>query len=270
MSLVAVVIPVYKSILTENELISLRQCCSILKNYPIVLVVPENFNTQNYDIEFDRLSINCIKERFANIYFEDIAGYNSLMLSKSFYERFRSYSYILIHQLDAYVFRDELTEWCNKGYDYIGAPLIGNFTDTFFSEYMRVGNGGLSLRKIPTFINAFAFSKNLLTVKEIVKRIAVFRKPWTRIPLLILMKFGFKNKFIYFAKTWKHNEDDFWSGFLDNTHYSLTKPESLKALEFAFERFPLDCFEITKKLPFGCHAWEKYEYDGFWKNHIQV
>ena len=31
---------------------------------------------------------------------------------------------MLIYQLDAYVFKDELLNWANKGYDYIGAPWL--------------------------------------------------------------------------------------------------------------------------------------------------
>lgn len=42
-----------------------------------------------------------------------------------------------------------------------------------------------------------------------------------------------------------------------------------EALEFAFERFPSEMYKITGKLPFGCHAWEKYEYESFWKKFIK-
>jgi hypothetical protein len=48
------------------------------------------------------------------------------MLSIDFYKRFRDYKFILIYQLDAYVFRDELEYWCEQDYDFIGAPLIEN------------------------------------------------------------------------------------------------------------------------------------------------
>jgi hypothetical protein len=82
------------------------------------------------------------------------------------------------------------------------------------------------------------------------------------------MLLGYRNKLSYFANNWKYNEDDFWSKFLMKTTFSLSKPNPDKALEFAFERFPSNLFEITGKLPFGCHAWEKYEYTEFWKQYI--
>lgn len=44
------------------------------------------------------------------------------MLSAEFYERFLAWDYILLCQTDAFVFRDELADWCARGYDYIGAP----------------------------------------------------------------------------------------------------------------------------------------------------
>jgi len=263
-----VIIPVHREVLNDFELISINQNLKMLGSHPIVFVAPYSLNISVFSHLLDKFNINSKFERFDDLFFEEIESYNRLLLSVEFYLRFSKYDYMLICQPDAYIFRDELDYWCSCGYDFIGAPLIGLFNDTKFTTNMRVGNGGLSLRKISTFINAFTFSGNLLSSKEIIKRNAVFRKLWTRIPLLILMKFGYKNKFRYFAKNWKYNEDDFWSGFLDNTHYPLTKPEPFIALEFAFERFPSNCFEITNKIPFGCHAWEKYECDDFWRKYI--
>ena len=31
---------------------------------------------------------------------------------------------MLIYQLDCYLFEDKIDEWCNKGYDYIGALAL--------------------------------------------------------------------------------------------------------------------------------------------------
>ena len=46
----------------------------------------------------------------------------NLMLSPFFYESFLDFKYVLIHQLDVFIFKDELNYWCNQNYDYIGAP----------------------------------------------------------------------------------------------------------------------------------------------------
>lgn len=80
------------------------------------------------------------------------------MSMKAVYKAFAKYEYMLIAQLDAVCFRDDLDEWCGKDYDYVGAPwchLCKHVcrTDQYRSEEKLVGNGGLSLRKIQTFLD---------------------------------------------------------------------------------------------------------------------
>jgi hypothetical protein len=45
-------------------------------------------------------------------------------LSEEFYQAFTDFEFMLIYQLDAFVFRDELADWCRSGYEYIGAPWL--------------------------------------------------------------------------------------------------------------------------------------------------
>ena len=42
---------------------------------------------------------------------------------------FLEYQYMLIYQLDAFVFEDKLDYFCELGYDYIGIP-VPDYTDT--------------------------------------------------------------------------------------------------------------------------------------------
>jgi len=265
----AVIIPIYKEFIANNELISLNRCLEVLGTHEIVFVAPQSLNLKLYRERTGNYKIKFNVEFFDDVYFNGTDSYNRLLLSDSFYKCFIAYEYILIYQLDAYVFCDELDAWCSKGFDFIGAPLVGYYTDTEFSTNMRVGNGGFSLRKTSTFIHAFDFDKNILSAKEIINRYAVFKKPLTRLVLLFLMILGYRNKLNYFAKNWKYNEDDFWSGFLDGTNYPLSKPTADEALEFSFERFPQDAYDIIHKLPFGCHAWEKYQFKEFWIEYIK-
>lgn len=116
---IVIVIPVYKPILSADEEHSLRQCISVLGNYQVTLVCPDGLNVSEYSKVAGR-ELRC--ETFQPSFFENIDGYNRLMMSRMFYERFSGYDYMLIYQLDAWVFSDELTEWCLKGYDYVGAP----------------------------------------------------------------------------------------------------------------------------------------------------
>ena len=166
MNLVKVVIPIYQDSLSQQERKSLLQVYKILQMHPLVVIKPNHLDLSELATEFPKLSFIS----FADFYFKGISGYNRLMLAKEFYERFLDCTYILIYQLDAYVFRDELKEWCNKGYDYIGAPwlqrpvyklpVIAEIMQLIHSYhkfkgktskqdlYGKIGNGGLSLRKV--------------------------------------------------------------------------------------------------------------------------
>lgn len=45
-----------------------------------------------------------------------------MMMSEAFYQLFSDCEYILICHTDAWIFRDDLSAWCQKGYDLIAAP----------------------------------------------------------------------------------------------------------------------------------------------------
>ena len=113
----AVVIPVYKENLSEFEKISLQQAQKIFGGkYPIIFFAPAGktfsyFNVANRVIYFPQQ------------FFQSGAAYNALMMNPGFYKVFFEYDYILIYQLDAFVFSDKLEYFCNLGYDYIGAPF---------------------------------------------------------------------------------------------------------------------------------------------------
>ncbi|RYE13465.1 MAG: hypothetical protein EOP45_21145 [Sphingobacteriaceae bacterium] len=124
MKKVIVVIPIYNKILKAHEEISLKQCFKILKKHPITFVCAPELDVQPYlDIaKKEGKQVNI--ETFESNYFKDIPGYNKLMLSQKFYNRFLDYKHMLLYQTDAYVFRDELDDWCDLNYDYIGSPWL--------------------------------------------------------------------------------------------------------------------------------------------------
>jgi hypothetical protein len=48
----------------------------------------------------------------------------------------------------------------------------------------------------------------------------------------------------------------------------LKLPNWQQALKFGFEQHPQLCYELNnQQLPFGCHAWEKYDYE-FWEKYM--
>lgn len=261
----SVIIPVYKCDVDSFEAISLHRTFSVLKSYSHVLVCPDDLNVDNYVKIADSEGVALLIERFNPSFFDGIKGYNRLLLSECFYERFADYEYMLICQADAFVFQDELCVWCEKGYDYAGAPIFG---DCFDLGKAKVGNGGFCLRRVQAYLDFFKGKKHVFAAKEIANRISFLKKPYTRGVVLLLMCIGWRNMPRTVAERWHYNEDVFWSIYLNNSNYELSKPSVSEALTFAFERFPAECFRQIGRLPFGCHAWRKYQYEEFWKGHV--
>src|SRR5947209_4446890 len=123
--LVEVIIPVYKEELAPEERLSFARCSKVLGNYPITLVAPQRMALGEYAETQIRFSV----KRFPPDYFKSISGYNRLLMYRQFYKSCIDSEYILIYQLDSYVFRDELEAWCRRGFDYLGAPWFQGHGD---------------------------------------------------------------------------------------------------------------------------------------------
>ncbi len=238
--LVAVVIPVYKAEFTAFEAISMRQCLTVLGAYPIIVIKPRHLDLSELQNEYPRLQF-CA---FDDAYFESVDGYNKLLTTVEFYQAFEGYEYILIHQLDAFVFRDQLADWCRRGYDYVGAPQVRLTHDDpprvrpnrDAGDWKRVLlNGGLSLRRVQACIR----------VLKAFKRV-----------------YG----------DWDGNEDMLFSmnsARLVLISFLIKLPSWREALPFAFEFHPAECYELTgHQLPLGVHAWERYDLE-FWRPFIE-
>ena len=121
---VVVVVPVYRPELTVWERASLRQTVGVLQeNYPVELLVPCGMDCSAIRREFSGLPVREVSDEWLGRK-NGIAGYNRMMLSAGFYELFRDYEYLLICHTDAWIFRDELGDWCRRGYDCVAAPWV--------------------------------------------------------------------------------------------------------------------------------------------------
>lgn len=250
--LVAIVVPIYKQSLTEHEEISFKHLFKILSKHEIIIIKPTSLDISHLLSNYPPCTVEC----FADHYFTGIAGYNKLMMSEEFYQRFHSYEYILIYQLDAYVFKDELSDWCKKNYDYVGAPWllrpIYNFplfkltswikrkyceiTHTPNSQItqFKVGNGGLSLRKVSSHLNA------VQRLQPVIKEYLSIRHHLT-------------------------NEDVFFSIEVNKHGLGFNYPIWQEALKFSFDKYPSLCYKLNgNQLPFGCHSWYKRKMKKFW------
>jgi hypothetical protein len=253
---VCVVVPVYRQRLESYERIALERCLEVLKSYPIVVVKPQSLDLGELSARYPQLRF----EEFADHFFAGIAGYNKLLLSDAFYARFAGYDYMLIHQLDAFVFGDELAHWCRRGYDYIGAPWLPH--DRVFDRGYRIwlslrrrlyrwidkkhpnkvaahhaqylccaGNGGFSLRRI---------RKMRALLAAIPARADYYRN----------------------SAHYSYNEDMFFSVEANRFRRRIKIPSLRTAAKFSWESQPTFASILTHgRLPFGCHGWNKLHRD---------
>ena len=218
---VAVVIPTYKEELTPLEKISLAQCRKVLGRYPLIFFAPEG-KIFSYFEPGDMIA------HFPPQYFRSVETYCKLMMSPNFYETFRDFEYILIYQLDAFVFYDALEEFCSLGYDYIGAPWPYYSWSGARNPTPRVGNGGFSLRKV-------AACHKLLTECS----------AWPNWKIFL-----------------EYTEDAFFAmcGVRDELDFHTAPVEIAKV--FSMEHFPARFLKKSKNnLPFGCHNWQRFSAD---------
>lgn len=262
---ISIIIPVYKVTPDSFELISLKQCLKILNRYAITFVASESLNTSYYETLADQQIVKCKTEKFDDCFFSSIKGYNKLMLSQTFYSRFIQYQYILIYQLDCFVFRDELEYWCGLGYDYIGAPWI-KLTKNNTPYLWAVGNGGLSLRKPARLLQSLEMKKIRMNFKGCFMFYKLLQKGYGIVNYILwvariaAMCFGYRNNKSYFISSSEMNEDIIFSFVLHYTKNPLKIPDYKIALKFSFDREPELLYELNNfKLPFGCHDWYKYK-----------
>lgn len=248
---VCVCIPIYKEKLNSFEELSVKHNIKIL-NDDICFFAPEGLDI-NYYSQFAYKEIIY----FDKSYFISTDTYNSLLLNPVFYEKFNTYSFILICQPDAFVFIDNLKYWCSQGYDYIGAPWIGKHFNKMFrterslqlmpflkypvwylkaryNNSFRVGNGGFSLRKVDSMIHSV-------------------------------------EKYCDVIKDWDLNEDNFFSMYVPFYEKKFKIPGIKEAVAFSIENSPELALRLNNnQLPFGCHNWYNGMFINFWKKYIKI
>jgi len=241
----AVVVPIYKEKLDPLEKLSLEHSYAVLCNHDFYFVHPESLNIDTY---YKDNYYNGIFKSLDDKYFSDINGYNALLLSLFFYNIFIDYKFILILQPDAIIFSDDLTKWESSVYDYIGAPWEDGYAveielhcDNFKNNVnkkritAKVGNGGLSFRKVTACINLLQ---------------------------------EFPESVNYFLQS-KINEDIFFS-CLGAVSKSFVIPNEIAASMFSIDDNARYYYSINdEKLPMGSHGWWKREYC-FWSQFVNV
>lgn len=252
---VIVVIPIYR-LPNELEAAALQNNMKVLAAYPVVFLKPEGLDIAPLLKQYPQAGEVAVSDEWLGTKC-GIAGYNRMMMSAEFYDLFSDYDYLFICHVDAWMFRDELASWCRRGYDHVAAPwpTRPRYTRFPLKQYLqlklwlkprgkvlhcqmfgRIGNGGLSLRRVRAFRDA------CVKYKDEAER------------------FLAKNHALY-------NEDLFWA--LVPTELQL--PTVKEALTFSFDLKPWLCYEQNhRQLPMACHGFNKPERTAFWQSHIDI
>lgn len=259
----AVAIPVHKPELSAAERLSLEHTVELLAGWPLFVIGPDRLGG-SLDALCRRHGPRLGCKTYPDRYFASIGGYNALMRAKAFYESFGPYSHLLIAQLDALVLSDELEAWCRRGYSYIGAPwFVGGSEPRLPLEFWGVGNGGFSLRDIADFLRVLNTPRR---IPNFIKSRAGGKAGITGLPRRIKHERCFAyNVEPLFPRS---NEDHFWGILVPAVYlfFRVAPPEV--ALGFAFEAAPRLAYGLNgQRLPFGCHAWERYD-RAFWTEQL--
>ncbi|MBI3951357.1 MAG: hypothetical protein HY314_12980 [Acidobacteria bacterium] len=257
---VAVPMPSREDLMPEEQ-ISLNHLVNYLGSYDKYLVIPKSLKVQYPGFGL---------KRFSDRFFGSVQAHTRLMLSRRFYEAFLDYEYVLIYHLDALVFSDQLLQWCAADLDYIGAPWL-KFKRSPQAGFSRVGNGGFSLRKIASFLKVI---DSPVVFMEPTEHWELFwaSKPkhvqYVNLPRKYLKHLNVFNNARWRMRRYRRNEDHFWSEEATRFYPQFGIAPVELALRFAFECAPRFCYEKNNyTLPFGCHAWFKYDRE-FWEPYL--
>jgi hypothetical protein len=272
---VFIAIPLYKPFeaISAWERASLQQCYRILNKHEVVFTGPPELDYEPYLAVAASHNVQARVVHFKARYFKNISGYNRLLMSPGFYGKFLDYEFMLIYQPDCWVFRDELDSWCEKGFDYIGAPWFEGFALPREDDpIVGVGNGGLSLRRVRSLYRitrSFSFVQR----PEAIWSAVVTRVPWLMKPvglLRFLLNLTIRNNTFYWFNTYTGQEDGFWGLIVPRNFSWYRLADESAALAFSFEAAPRRLYlRNNNRLPFGCHAWDRYETE-FWRPFISA
>lgn len=248
---VAIIIPIYKFNLSEAELVSIYRAKLIYSKRDIYFLLPNKFKNFKFDF-ISEINENIIY--VADYYLSGIIGYNRLLFDINFYKKFINFSYILICQIDVFVFKDDLDFWMSKNYSNIGAPILDlKFHDI---KYKKGNNGGFCLRSVNCCISILSKKKiQFCTLGALWKcENTVIMKIYRVIYNGLIFNYR-KKPFLPVL-----NEDIFWSAIVPSMYSCFKIPTLNESIKFAFDSNPRYFFYLNNnQIPSAIHAWGKYD-----------
>lgn len=256
--------------LTADEWISVRHLEHYLGKYDKYLAGPPGS-----PVRLDGFRV----QTFPGKFFGSIAAITQLGLWPPFFRAFEEYRYILMYHLDSLVFSDQMEKWCRTGLDYIGAPWI-TCPDSPWVKKERVGNGGFTLMKVESALKVLyrryeqsprtfwldMFARNSRRLRPAVELLRKLQPTFSRSKIISTLLSEYEE--VNNPGPSNRNNDIFWSDYAVSFLPEFKVASLEQGLEFAFEVAPRRCFELNGgKMPFGCHAWGKYD-RSFWEPHL--
>ena len=232
---IVILVPVYQPTLSALEQFSLDHSLPLLAGRDVRFIGPRGLDFAYYAARYPGVPFDAFEpEDFASI-----PGYNRLLLSQAFHDRYAAAEFMLILQTDAVLLRDELDHWTSLPYDYVGAPWpqgvqIHVNLDRFAGAQGKtvralVGNGGLSLRRI---------GKCRALLDEFPQALDMFRRTGS--------------------------SEDLYFAVLGQLSADFVLPNERVAARFSRELQPAHYHAIDPQPPMGGHAWWKYD-PGYWR-----
>lgn len=248
---------------TEDEQISLRHLRHFLGHYDKYAIAPPGL-----DVDLPDFTIL----RFDDHYFGSAQNHKRLLFSPVFYRAFSGYEFLLTYHLDALVFSDQLLTWCERGFDFIGPPWVKH-PDAPYAGMThiegRVGNGGFSLKRVSSFLKVLCSTRRAVEPRDHWRHVRAQAKSLRAqakgaLEYVLLHSSRYNNAQWEVAR-WRKNEELFWDRRAKHYYPDFRIATVEEALPFGFEAVPEYCFELNgHRLPFGCHAWPKYN-RAFWE-----
>lgn len=256
---VVVLIPVHSATPKPLELIALERCFKILSHFDAVVIHPEGLDLREYHQRVKGFTTIAIAKKW----FRSHISYNELKRSLFFYDLFKNYNYLLTYELDCFVFRDELKYWCSKGYDFIGAPWFDNYTGAQ-QKIVGVGNSGFSLRNVQTCRRILKSNKLQKSMAAIIKQHFTNSRAFlSKLNLVSLLRRIKEHSSLHLYKTFVGHEDAFWCLEVPKFFPDFNIAPVEEAYQFSIEEQPEYLIQLNNgSLPFGCHAWYRFDY---WK-----
>jgi hypothetical protein len=244
-----------------HEKISLEQCLRVLGQHAVRLVCPEGLDVSAYLRIAPALQVDFIPSQWMASY----RAYNRLRVLPLLYKRYAAFEYILFHELDAFVFRDELSDWCAQGWDTIGAPWFERHHEALpDAAPTGAGNGGLCLRRTKSMLRVLHSFGHVIPARTVLDDWRRARSFSPGSLWLLFSRLTYRNNFFWLLNDFGANDDIFWGKYAAKRFPWFRIAPYGVAERFSFEvNAPRLYREIGNRLPFGCHKWQQLTPD-FW------